>query len=65
MKERGQSLLRGRQGEPFEMMMMIMMIMMIIIKTIMIRLTAIREALRQPRVQREITVKTAAGKEFK
>ena len=45
-------------------MAIIAMFMMTIIRT-MIRLTAIREALRQPRVQREITVKTAAGKEFK
>ena len=49
----------------FEIMMRMFMMMMMMIKTIMIRLTAIREALRQPRVQREITVKTAAGKEFK
>ena len=60
-------MLRGRPGQPYDHHdcddnddVIGMIITMFII-----RLTAIREALRQPKVQREITVKTAAGKEFK
>ena len=58
-------MLRGRPGQPYDHFDDNDDVIGMIITMFIIRLTAIREALRQPKVQREITVKTAAGKEFK